>query len=74
MLKIKPEFWTKSGGKKFVVMTLADFERIQELVEDAGLARILKQAKRKEAEAPTISLNEMKKKLGMAPQRTGRAK
>lgn len=69
MLKIKPEFWTRNGNERFVVLRLSDFEKVQELIEDAGLSRILKEAKRKEASAPTISLIEMKQRLGMTGRR-----
>ena len=65
MLKIKPEIWTKSGGEQFVVLSLADFEKVQEAIEDAGLSRILREAKRKEANAATVSLTEVKKRIGL---------
>ncbi|MGH7176604.1 MAG: type II toxin-antitoxin system Phd/YefM family antitoxin [Tepidisphaeraceae bacterium] len=63
MLKIKPEFWTRNGRDRFVVLSLDDFEKVQELIEDAGLSRILRRAKRKEANARTIPLREVKRKL-----------
>jgi PHD/YefM family antitoxin component YafN of YafNO toxin-antitoxin module len=72
MLKIKPEFWTKSGGEQFVVLSLDDFEKVQELIEDAGLSRILRDAKRKEANARTISLVQAKKQLGLTVRRRSR--
>ena len=72
MLKIKPEFWTKSGGEQFVVLSLDDFEKVQELIEDAGLTRILRDAKRKEANARTISLEQVKKRLGLTVRRRSR--
>jgi PHD/YefM family antitoxin component YafN of YafNO toxin-antitoxin module len=72
MLKIKPEFWTKSGGEQFVVLSLDDFEKVQELIEDAGLSRILRDAKRKEANARAISLEQVKKRLGLTVRRRSR--
>ena len=63
MSKIKPEFWTKSGGEQFVVLTREDFNKVEEMLEDAGLARILDKARRAEADAPTIGLAEMKRRL-----------
>jgi hypothetical protein len=69
MRKIKPEIWTKSDGEKFVVLSLSDFEKMQEMIEDVGLSRILRQAKRKEASAPTTSLSEVKHLLGTARRR-----
>jgi hypothetical protein len=72
MLNIKPEFWTKRGGGQFVIMSLRDFERVQEAIEDAGLARLLRQAKRRDRGGPGASMEEMKRLLGMS--RSGRKK
>ena len=74
MLKIKPEIWTKNDGEQFVVLTLADFEKVQEAIEDAGLSRILREAKTREATAATLSLGEVKRRLGMRPRRTRKAR
>jgi PHD/YefM family antitoxin component YafN of YafNO toxin-antitoxin module len=73
MLKIKPEFWTRNGREKFVVLSLDDFEKVQELIEDAGLARILREAKRREANAPTVSHDELLRQFGMKPKRRRKA-
>lgn len=70
MLKIKPEIWTKSSGEQFVVLSLADFEKMQEAIEDAGLSRIMRQAKREEGSAASHSLAEVEKRLGMAFRRS----
>ena len=72
-MKIKPEIWTKSGGEQFVVLTLADFEKVQEAIEDAGLSRILREAKRKEVGAATTSLADVKKKLGLTGRKRRKA-
>jgi hypothetical protein len=74
MLKIKPEFWTKNGGEQFVVLSLDDFQKVQELIEDAGLSRILREARRKEGNAPTTSLAAVKRRLGLTRRRTGKLK
>jgi hypothetical protein len=65
MLNIKPEFWTKSGGERFVVLSLRDFERVQEAIEDAGLAKLMRRAKAEDRGAAGTSLAEMKRLLGM---------
>ena len=70
MLKIKPELWTRNGHEQFVILSLRDFEKIQELIEDAGLSRILREAKLREKGAATISMAEMKRRLGITGQRT----
>ena len=74
MLKIKPEFWTKNGREQFVILSLDDFEKVQELIEDAGLSRILRQAKRRDTRTPAISLAEMKRRLGMTVRRASKAR
>jgi len=66
MLKIKPDFWTKNGRERFVMLRTSDFEKIQELIEDAGLSRILRDARRRNANSPGISLAEMKRRLGIS--------
>ena len=73
MLKIKPEIWTRNGREQFVVLSMSDFEKVQEMIEDAGLARILRQAKRKEANAPTLSHEQMLQQLGVKPGRKRKA-
>jgi len=44
VLKLNPEIWTRNGGEQFVVLSMRDYEKVQELIEDAGLSRILRQA------------------------------
>lgn len=73
MLDIKPEIWTKNGGEQFVVLSLRDFEKLQELVEDAGLSRILREARRRNANSPTFSAAEVKRRLGLTKPRKGNA-
>lgn len=63
MLKIKPEIWTKNGGERFVVLSMSDFEKVQELIEDAGLSRILRDAKRRNADSPSHSLAQVRRRL-----------
>jgi PHD/YefM family antitoxin component YafN of YafNO toxin-antitoxin module len=70
MLKIKPEIWTKSGGEQFVVLSLADFEKMLEAIEEAGLSRILREANRKEGRKATTSSAAVRIKLGL----TGRGR
>ena len=66
MLKIKPEIWTKSGGEQFVVLSMTDFEKVQELIEDAGLSRILRDAKRRNGNSPSHTLAQVKRRLKLA--------
>lgn len=70
MLNIKPEIWTRNGGEQFVVRSMPDFEKVQELVEDAGLSRILRKARRRNANSPTATLEQVKCRLGLERKRT----
>jgi hypothetical protein len=66
MLKLKPEFLSKRGKREFAVLTMEDYKRVTEALEDAEDLRILREAKRRGAHAPTISMEEMEKRLGIA--------
>jgi PHD/YefM family antitoxin component YafN of YafNO toxin-antitoxin module len=46
MLKVKPEFLSKDGKRQFVILTIEDFDRMQEALEDARDLRELRQATR----------------------------
>jgi PHD/YefM family antitoxin component YafN of YafNO toxin-antitoxin module len=74
VLKIKPEIWTRNGREKFVVLSMEDFEKVQEMIEDVGLSRILREARRKEASAATVSHEEMMRSLGMKQPRRRKAR
>ena len=69
MLKIKPEIWTKNGGERFVVLSMSDFEKVQEMIEDVGLSRILRDAKRRNANSPSRTLGQVKRRLKVAHRR-----
>jgi hypothetical protein len=74
MLKIKPEIWTKNDGTQYVMMSMQDFEKVQELIEDAGLSRILTVSRKRQANGPATSLDEMKHLLGVKTRRNSSAK
>lgn len=74
MLKIQPEIWTKEDGKQYVMMSMRDFEKLQDMVEDAGLSGILRESKKRQANAPTISQREMNRLLGLTPSRKKKAR
>ena len=65
MLKLKPQFVRKNGKTQFVILTARDFSAIEELIEDALDIRILAQARREDDGSPGISLEELKRRLGM---------
>ena len=65
MLKIKPVIWTKHDGEQFVMMSVRDFQKVQDVIEDAGLSRILQQSRKRQAKAATTSMKELKQLLGI---------
>jgi hypothetical protein len=73
MRKLKPIFLKKSGMAEFVVLTSEDFEAFEEMIEDAGLSCIGRDARRRNADLWGISLAEMNRRLGMTGTRKRRA-
>ena len=65
MLKLKPQILEKDGQKEFVVLSYEDFLRLQEELEAYEDLKALRQAKEKEKDAPTVSLEEAKTLLGI---------
>jgi PHD/YefM family antitoxin component YafN of YafNO toxin-antitoxin module len=63
MLKVKPEYLSKHGRREFVVLTVEDFERMKEAIEDAEDLRTLRAAKRRNAKAPYYTVNEVQSRL-----------
>jgi hypothetical protein len=61
--KPKSKIWTNSKGKQSVVVAEDDFARISELIEDAGLSRILKEAERTDTSEAGIPFAEVKRQL-----------
>lgn len=74
MLKVRPEFLKKNGKTEFVILTAKDFAAIKELIEDALDIQILEKARARDDGRPGISLEEMKRRLGMARPRPARAR
>ncbi len=62
-MTLHPEYLVKDGKKQFVVLPYEEFIELQERLADADDLRDLREAKREEADTPTISLEEMKLKL-----------
>ena len=69
MPKLKSEIWTNSRGKRFVVLPEDEFARLSELIEDAGLSRILRDARKAAAGQPRIPFSEVKRQLAADRQR-----
>jgi PHD/YefM family antitoxin component YafN of YafNO toxin-antitoxin module len=65
MLKLKPVFVKKNGKTEFVILTARDFSAIEKLIEEAGLSRIMKESKKRQAGSPRMSLQHVKHELGI---------
>jgi len=63
MLKVKPEYLSKRGRREFVVLTVEDFERMKEAIEDADDLRTLRASKRRNAKAPYYTIAEVEGRL-----------
>jgi hypothetical protein len=63
MLNVKPEYLSKRGRREFVVLTVEDFDRMKEAIEDAEDLRALREATRKNAKAPYYTPAEVERRL-----------
>ncbi len=63
MLKVKPEYLRKHGKAEFVVLTVEDFNRINEALEDARDLRDLRAATRKNARKPYLTAAQARRRL-----------
>ena len=64
MLELHPEILRKNGRNEFVVLTYEEFLALQERLEDAEDVLELRSAKQAEADAPTMSLDDVRGQLG----------
>ncbi|MBW4493576.1 MAG: type II toxin-antitoxin system Phd/YefM family antitoxin [Oscillatoria princeps RMCB-10] len=65
MFELHPEFLTKNGQKEFVVLTYEEYLALQEFLADIEDLMDLRAAKQEEGDAPSVSLAEVKKRLGL---------
>ena len=63
-MTLHPQILEKDGRKQFVILPYEEFERIQEALEDLEDLQTLREAKASEAEAPTLSLAQVREELG----------
>src|SRR5437773_276608 len=73
MLKVKPEYLSKRGRREFVVLTVEDFDRMREAIEDAQDLRALREATRRNAKAPYYTAPEVDRRLRTRSMRKKRA-
>lgn len=62
---LEPQILEKNGEKQFVVLPYEQFVELQEALEDFEDLKALREAKDAERDEPTVSLAEVKRKLGL---------
>ena len=65
MIALHPNILEKNGKKEFVVLPYDEFLKIQEELVDYEDLRLLREAKLNEENAPTISIENLKKELNI---------
>ncbi len=60
-MKLHPEYLTKNGKKEFAILTIEEFEKVKQALEDYEDLQELRSAKDKENNEPTIVLKQAKK-------------
>lgn len=65
MMNLHVNYVKKNGKKEFAVIPYEEFVKLQEHLTDYEDLRELRKAKAKEADAPTVSLEEAKKRLNI---------
>lgn len=73
MLNIKPEYLSKRGRREFVVLTVEDFDRMQQAINDAEDLRVLRNATLKNAKAPYCTSEEVTQRLARRSPRRSKA-
>ena len=63
MVNIHPNILEKNGKKQFAILPYNEFVKMRNELEDYEDLKLLRQAKRKEANSPTISIDEAKDRL-----------
>lgn len=63
MIELHPEILKKNGKNEFVILPYEEFLLVQERLADAEDLMDLREAVRMEGDAPTISLEQMKRGL-----------
>ncbi|OGW60987.1 MAG: hypothetical protein A2V83_07020 [Nitrospirae bacterium RBG_16_64_22] len=72
MIALHAQIIEKAGKKEYAVLPYGEFLKVQEELEDYYDLRCLRQGKEAEKGAPTIGMDELKKKLGSRTRRSSR--
>lgn len=65
MVTVHPTILERDGKKEFVVLPYEEFVSMEEELQDYEDLKMLRAAKAEEANAPTTSLAEVRKELGL---------
>ncbi len=65
MVSLHPNILEKNGKKEFAIIPYEEFLKIQEELEDFESLKALRDAKEKESNSNTVSLNEARKELNI---------
>jgi predicted AAA+ superfamily ATPase len=65
MVLIHPQIIEKDGKKEYAVLPYDEFVKIQEELEDYEDLKLLREAKVREGDAPTMTLDEVREELGL---------
>ena len=63
MLELHPNYIEKNGRAEFVVLAIEEFQALRDQLEDLEDLLDLRNAKKEQAEAPTVTLDQMKREL-----------
>jgi hypothetical protein len=72
MVILHAQIIRKDGKKEYAVLPYEEFLKIQEQLQDYEDLRSLREAKEAEKDAPTIGIDELKKKIGARTSRSSR--
>lgn len=72
MVVLRAQIIRKDGKKEYAVLPYDEFLKIQEQLQDYEDLRCLREAKEAEKDAPTIEINELKKKIEARTSRSRR--
>ncbi len=65
LIDLHPNYIEKKGKKEFVVLSIDEFNKIEEVLNDYEDLIDLRKIKEKEKKLKTKSLNEVKKEIGL---------
>lgn len=65
VIELHPQILSRNGKEEFVVLPYEEFVALQELLGDVEDLLDLRQAKQEEANEPSISLAEVRRRLGL---------